>query len=79
LSTTDNRQPQLLVFNDWFGASPLRAFISILVIGVISELKTLYWPNGFISGTFDYLDILAYSSGLLFCYYFDTRKNQTRY
>ena len=79
LSTTDNRRPQLLIFKDWFGATPQRAFLSILIVGIISELKTLYWPNGFISGTFDYLDILAYSSGLLFCYYFDTRKNQTRH
>ena len=74
LSATDNKRPQLLVFNDWFGATPQRAFLSILIVGIISELKTLYWPNGIISGTFDYFDILAYSSGLLFCYFFDIRK-----
>ena len=74
LSTTDNRQPQLLIFKDWFGVSPQRALISILLVGIISEVMTFYWPRGIISGTFDYIDILAYSIGLLFCYYFDTRK-----
>lgn len=74
LATTDNKLPHLLIFKDWFGATPTRALISILVVGSISEVKTLYWPTGVISGTFDYLDILAYALGLLFCYYFDTKK-----
>lgn len=71
ISTTDNRLPRLLVFKDWFGFSPKRAFISILIVGIISEVKTFYWPTGVITGTFDYLDIVAYALGLLVCYYFD--------
>ena len=63
--------PSLILFGKWFGQSPERAAISIFIVGVVSELKTLYWPNGFISGTFDSLDILAYAIGLLVCYYFD--------
>ena len=74
LSTTDNKLPRLLVFKDWFGSSPQRALISILFVGIISEVKTFYWPTGIITGTFDYLDIVAYALGLLVCYYFDLRQ-----
>ena len=74
LSSTDNRLPRLLFFKEWFGLSPQRALISILFVGIISEAKTLYWPTGIISGTFDFIDILAYALGLLACYYFDRGK-----
>jgi hypothetical protein len=73
LATTGNR-PRLLIFNDWFGVSPQRALLSILAVGIISEVKTFYWPGGIMAGTFDYLDLLSYAAGLLCCYYFDTRK-----
>ena len=72
--TNVNQKPQLIFFKDWFGALPERALISILFIGVITELKTLFWPSGIISGTFDFIDILAYTIGLIICYYFDKRK-----
>lgn len=78
LAASDNKLPHLLIFKDWFGATPTRALISILLVGSISEVKTLYWPTGVISGTFDYLDILAYALGLLLCYYFDTKNNQSK-
>ena len=71
LSRRDNRIPRALIFGDWFGRSPERAFLSILFVGIITEVKTFYWPEGIISGTFDPLDILAYSIGLLTCYSFD--------
>lgn len=77
LATRNNKLPQLLIFKDWFGATPQRASLSILLVGIISEVKTLYWPTGIISGTFDYLDILAYALGLFFCYYFDIKKSNT--
>ena len=72
LAAPDSKLPRLLIFKDWFGASPQRALLSILAVGIISEAMTYYWPTGIISGTFDYLDILAYAIGLLLCYYFDT-------
>ena len=74
LSVDDNRLPRLLIFKDWCGTTPQRALISILVVGIISEAKTFYWPTGIITGTFDFMDILAYTVGLLICYYFDTRE-----
>ncbi len=74
LSTKDDILPKLLVFKDWFGVTPQRALISILVVGIISEFKTFYWPAGVLAGTFDYLDIVAYALGLLVCYYFDLRQ-----
>lgn len=74
LSTTDKQLPNLLIFKDWFGVTPSRSIISILLVGIISELKTYYWPTGMITGTFDYLDIAAYALGLLVCYYFDLRQ-----
>jgi hypothetical protein len=74
LITNDRKLPSLLLVGDWFGASPLRALLSIFFVGVLSELKTLYWPTGIITGTFDYLDIVAYAGGLLVCFFFDTRK-----
>ena len=79
LSNNDNRLPKLLIFSDWFGLSPQRALISILTVGVISEVQTFYWPKGIITGTFDYLDIIAYAIGLLICYYFDRRKSNVAF
>lgn len=76
LSTNDNRIPQLLFFHDWFGISPNRSFMSILFVGVITEIKTIYWPSGIISGTFDPADILFYSIGLMLCYYFDIKEHR---
>jgi hypothetical protein len=72
--TNVNHRPQLIFFKDWFGALPERALISILLVGVITELKTRFWPSGIISGTFDFIDILAYTIGLIICFYFDKRK-----
>jgi len=63
--------PRLLLVGDWFGRSPERASISIFVVGIISELKTFFWPHGILTGTFDPLDILAYAAGLAACYFFD--------
>lgn len=73
LSSSNNRLPQLLIFKDWFGVSPERASLSIFTVGIISEVMTLIWPTGIITGTFDYWDIFAYASGLLICYFFDKR------
>jgi hypothetical protein len=74
--TNNNKKPQLILFKDWFGALPERALVSILTVGIISELKTLILPCGIISGTFDFMDILAYAIGLVICYYFDKRKQE---
>ncbi len=72
-ATTDNKAPQLLIFRDWFGVSPKRAVISILLVGIATEIKTFYWPRGIITGTLDYFDIVAYALGLLIFYYLDLR------
>jgi hypothetical protein len=71
LTTHDNIPPKLLIVKDWFGLSPKRALISIFTVGLISEAATYFWPKGIISGTFDYVDLLAYAAGLFPCYYFD--------
>jgi hypothetical protein len=70
---TKNNQilPRLLLVSDWFGKTPERTSISIFVVGTIAELKTIFWPHGILSGTFDPLDILAYAAGLSVCYFFD--------
>jgi hypothetical protein len=73
LAGSNNTIPKLAVFRDWFGVFPERAFVSILTVGVISEIATFYWPTGIISGTFDPLDIVSYTVGLMLCYYIDKR------
>jgi hypothetical protein len=55
----------------WFGRTPSRAFISIFLVGVITEVSSNYWPNGIFRGTFDYWDIVAYAVGLSIAWYFD--------
>jgi hypothetical protein len=73
LSTAGRQLPTILFFKDWFGVTPNRSITSIFSVGFISELTTFYWPKGIITGTFDYLDIVAYAIGLLVCYCFDLR------
>ena len=63
--------PRLILVGKWFGQNPERAAISIFSIGTIAELKTMYWPDGPFAGTFDFMDIIAYATGLLICYLFD--------
>ena len=63
--------PNLLFVGHWFGKSPERASISIFLVGVLMELKTFFWPQTPLAGTFDPLDILAYATGLIICYSFD--------
>ena len=71
------RLPRLILFGDWFGRSPERASISIFAVGTAMELSTIYWPHGLFAGTYDPWDIIAYSLGLLICYYFDKRTQAT--
>jgi len=71
LWSTSKKTPQVILFGTWFGQTPERAAISIFLVGAISEVITLYWPNGIIRGTFDPMDILVYFSGLLICYVLD--------
>lgn len=51
-----------------FGGSPELAAVSIFVVGLLSEISQLYWPQGIFRGTFDPLDIAAYGASLLVCY-----------
>ena len=75
---TINREviPLLLLVGTWFGRSPERALISIFLIGVLTKLKTFYWPHGPITGTYDLMDILCYGIGLIVCYSFDKLTNR---
>ncbi|MFN8256786.1 MAG: hypothetical protein U0W24_13910 [Bacteroidales bacterium] len=75
LSTSGDSTTKVSKVRKWFGSRPEIAMVSILLVGVISEFKTLYWPDGIISGTFDYLDIGAYTFSLIICYFFDKRNN----
>lgn len=65
--------PNLLIVKQWFGLTPERAALSIFLVGVITEVKTKFWPGGILAGTFDGLDIAAYGFGLLLCYIFDKK------
>ena len=58
----------------WFGSSPELAASSIFVVGVISEVSQIYWPNGIFRGTFDPFDIAAYATGLLVSYLAEKRE-----
>jgi hypothetical protein len=71
LQTENQVIPNLIFFKKWFGLTCERASISILIAGVVSEFKTLIWPTGIISGTFDPYDILSYAFGLSICYLID--------
>ena len=65
--------PRLLIVGDWFGRTGERALAGILVVGVVSEFVTYFWPHGLTNGTFDPIDILCYASGLGIAYFFDNR------
>jgi hypothetical protein len=67
--------PKLVLVGTWFGQSSERASISIFLVGMLAEFKTLFWPGGPITGTYDPIDILAYATGLFLCYVFDKRTN----
>jgi hypothetical protein len=71
LVTNGKNIPRLAFFGNWFGLSPERSSISIFMVGVITELKTYYWPGGPLTGTYDLVDIVAYAIGLLICYAID--------
>jgi hypothetical protein len=74
LDKSTQRPKTLKLFGTWFGRSPLRAFISIFLVGFASELYTYYFPNSI--GVFDWIDIAAYFIGLLICFLFDNQKFQ---
>lgn len=60
----------------WFGQTPERTGISILLVGIISEFSQKYWKGGPFAGTFDPWDIAAFSGGLIICYFFDKRAHR---
>lgn len=70
----DGRLPRLALAGDWFGITPERASISIMLFGIVTEVMTFLWPSGIITATFDPFDILAYAVGIFVCYYFDKRE-----
>lgn len=74
LYRTDRRPPQLALVGQWFGKSRHLTAAGILLVGILTELKTLYWPNGPITGTFDPYDIAAYSIGILVCWLADPQR-----
>lgn len=60
-TTTGMTTPRLL---RWFGTSPERAAVSVLVAGIAYELAQRLH---LIEGTFDWWDILVYGIGLAIC------------
>lgn len=52
----------------WFGETPLRAAVSIFLVGAITEISSYHFPRGPFGGTFDPWDIVAYALGLTICY-----------
>ncbi len=68
------KQPTVVKPARWFGETPLRAAVSIFLVGLVTEVSSYFWPRGAFGGTFDPLDIAAYGIGLLVCYWYDTRK-----
>lgn len=71
LRTETRDLPNTYFFKQWFGQTPERASLSIFLVGVVTEFKTLIWPTGIITGTYDTYDIVAYAVGLLICYLTD--------
>lgn len=71
LRTDGKELPNLVLFKNWFGLTPERAALSIFIVGALSEFKTMIWPTGPITGTYDPYDILAYAIGILICYLVD--------
>ena len=59
----------------WIGLTPARAAIALFLASAFTELTQIWWPHGVFSGTFDPLDIVAYGSGLLACFFFDVRSS----
>jgi hypothetical protein len=76
LWTDKARTSRLMI---WLAHSPERTLLSLFAASTATELSTLYWPRGLFAGTFDLMDIFAYASGLLICYYFDKTKTTRRH
>ena len=55
------------------GSTAEIAALSIFGASAASEISQLYWPDGFFSGTFDPLDIVAYGLAVGLCYLADKR------
>jgi hypothetical protein len=71
LRTETRDLPNTFFFKQWFGRTPERAAISIFLVGFVTELKTMVWPEGIITGTYDPYDVVAYAVGLVICYAID--------
>jgi hypothetical protein len=74
LHRKDRRPTAIPIIGSWFGINPLRAGISIFMVGLISELLMLVWPKNLTSGTFDKNDIIAYAFSLVICVTVDLRR-----
>jgi hypothetical protein len=68
LTTGQRRGPRLL---RPLGRTRETAAISLLLVGIVSELRQLYWPTGPMAGTFDPWDIVAFFTGVVACYLLD--------
>ncbi len=58
------------------GSTAEIAALSIFGASAASEVSQLYWPDGFFSGTFDPLDIVAYGLSVGLCYLADKRSTR---
>lgn len=62
------RTPQRTFLRRWFGATPERAAITLLLASAATEWSQRSWPHGVFSGRFDPMDIVAFAVGLSLCY-----------
>lgn len=65
-------RPRLLV-RRLVGTSPERAAALIFFASAATEISQRFWPHGLFRGTWDPLDLLAYSLSVLACYAADRR------
>ncbi len=57
-----------------FGQTPEVAALVIFVGSALTEVSQYYSPKGLFPGTFDYFDLLAYTTGIAVCYFLDKKQ-----
>lgn len=74
LHTASQKPSKIAFFGRWFGKTPVRSFMSIFLVGAVTELWSLIDPDGPFNGTFDRWDIICYYVPMFVCYLFDLKR-----
>ena len=61
------------VLRRFLGRTPELAAVAFFLASTLTEISQYFWPKGIFPGTFDLLDIVAYGTGIGFCYLIDKR------